>query len=335
MAQITTSKLINVILLLSLSVVLIFGWMYYKQINPVEQVKLTTNGLVETIPEPKYLFSITGTGTDAFNGPRGIYVDSKTIYVTDSGHKVIRVYDYNGKLLKTIGPKIGKIELQYPRAISVINNELYVVDSGTRNIFIINPEGTSARKLQTKEKLGIPASIFSKDNKLYILESSTSPRVIIMDMQGNVLKKFGKVGIDKGQLWYPDGIYVDNQNRIIIANCQANRIDIFDENGTLVNSFDQEKAKGKINQNGEEVDVSNGYAFPNGLAVTKTGYILTGNSLGGSISFIRQDGVIVKNLKGVDEKTSMASVSGLFVDDLQRLYAVDFGLNQIFVFDLK
>lgn len=332
--KIKVSSLINIILGVALLTVVGFGWMYFKQINPVDTVKAVTTVLVDRIPEPKYLFSISGEGKNMLKGPQGIAVDGKTIYVADSGNQVIRVFDYNGKFVRNIGPKVGNVSLIHPISISVVAGQLYVMDPGASKILIIDPNGTSVREF-APGKFKAPASLFGKDNKIYVLDSGVDPKVLIMDSQGNVQKKFGKPGVEKGQLWYPDGIYVDDQNQIWIANTQANRIDLFDENGKLLASFDKEKAKGKINRDGEEKEVSFSYTYPNGLAPTKAGYLVTGNSLAGSVGFIRKDGVIVADLKTINENLAMALVADVFVDDLQRLYAVDYGLNQVFVFDLK
>lgn len=333
--KIKLSSLINIILVVALLAVGAFGWMYLKQINPVETVKAVTTGLTDQIPEPKYLFSITGQGDNLLKGPRGIYVDGQIVYVADSGNNVIRVFDYNGKFVRNIGPKVGNITFKDPVAVKVISGELYVVDPGAQKIFVVNPNGTSVREFAPKTKFGAPASLFNKDDKLYVLDSGIKPKVLIMDMQGNVQKTFGQAGMEKGQLWYPNGIYVDAENRIWVANSQVNRIDIFDESGKLLVSYDNEKAKGKISKDGEEINVSFTYTYPNGLAFTKGGYMLTGNSLAGNVGFIRKDGVVVQNFKDINEQLAMALVADVFVDDLQRLYAVDYGLNQVFVFDLK
>jgi hypothetical protein len=52
--------------------------------------------------------------------------------------------------------------------------------------------------------------------------------VQIFNRQGDILMAFGEEGTQAGQFWLPAGIFIDDRNRIYVADSFNKRIQIFE-----------------------------------------------------------------------------------------------------------
>ena len=141
----------------------------------------------------KFIWEINhyGGGDYEFNLPHGIAVDDGgRIYVADRSNARIQVFDGDGKYLKTWkGINIGR-----PFGNEVRGSRAYIADGG---------------------------------DFLYGKKDNNQSRIVVCDLEGQVLEHFGVFGNAKGEMIVPHDIAVDSQGNIFVAEIGNKRLQGF------------------------------------------------------------------------------------------------------------
>jgi len=157
-----------------------------------------------------------GNGMFAF--PHGIFVDKEeNVWVTDTvlgdgrGQgatkigQTVQKLDKNGKLLMTLGtPGVSGNDATHFNAPS----DVVVAPNG--DIFVSDGHGTG-----------------------------TNERIVKFDKNGKFIKQWGKPGSGPGAFSSLHSLAMDSRGRLFVANRDNNRIDIFDQDGKLLDSWEQ------------------------------------------------------------------------------------------------
>jgi sugar lactone lactonase YvrE len=154
---------------------------------------------------------VTSFGAGLFVFPHGIHVDRDgNVWVTDAqgrdgkGHQVFK-FSPQGKVLLTLGKAgvtgDGPDTFNMPSDVAVASNgDIFVADG--------HDPGSNARIVK-----------FSKDGKF--------------------IKAWGKRGSGSGEFDTPHGLAFDSRGRLFVADRSNNRIQIFDQDGTLLAEWKQ------------------------------------------------------------------------------------------------
>jgi len=165
--------------------------------------------------------------------PGPLYVDSEgKIYIGDiSGGKVL-VIDEQGKFVNIY------YQAQYPHGIAVDekNKRLYVADSAAAKVLVYSLTGGKKDPVQVidnttsesgQANFGIIRGIaLDKQGRLYVV-NSLAGNIKVFDEKGNYSFGFGSLGNDDGAILYPNGIDVDDNGRIYIADWGNNRVGVW------------------------------------------------------------------------------------------------------------
>lgn len=228
-----------------------------------------------------HLFSIYGYGPnpeDQLLKPHGIAVDKdKKIYVTDTGHSRVLVFDKNGEFLFKFGKKGEKKgEMQGPLGISVADNgHIYVCDRILSKIMIFDAHGKLIKEIREMMPL-IPCIA---DEKLYV---ATYGHIAIFDLDGNLIQRWGQRGDEEGNFDFPNGIAVDNEGNVYVSDGNNMRLQAFDKDGEVL------WAVGSPPESMYERNRR--FQLPMGLAIDENNYLYLIDSF--------DDSVIVFNSKG-------------------------------------
>ena len=163
---------------------------------------------------------LTSFGAGLFVLPHGLHVDAEgNVWVTDSrgneagtkGHQVIK-FSPEGEILLRLGtvgrPGSAPGQLNEPcDVITAPNGDIFVAD-GHSGQGADPPVGATGRILK-----------FDKD--------------------GNFIKEWGEVGFRPGQFRTPHALAFDSQGRLFVADRGNHRIQIFDQEGTLLDTYYQ------------------------------------------------------------------------------------------------
>ena len=213
-----------------------------------------SNGCVGSKLDPILKFDATGKLVKSFGGgkfafPHGIFVDpDENIWVTDAvlgdGRgagamglgQTVQKFDKDGNLLMTLGtPGVsGKDQTHFNAPSDVL-----VALNG--DIFVSDGHGTG-----------------------------TNERIVKFDKNGKYIKEWGHPGSGPGAFSSLHSLAMDSQGRLFVANRDNNRIDIFDQEGRMLDSWEQ-------------------FSRPSGIYIDKNDVIYVCDSESGSASESHQD----------------------------------------------
>ncbi|MCH2203605.1 MAG: peptidyl-alpha-hydroxyglycine alpha-amidating lyase family protein [Fuerstiella sp.] len=148
-------------------------------------------------------------GDDCFVRPHGIMVASdQTLYLTDDmGHRVAQ-FTTDGKLIRDLGP-------------AGIPSNTGVVGFDYRTITADGP-------------YNLPTNVaVTDDGHVFVSDGYGNACIHHFDTDGTFIGSWGTLGDAEGQFKVPHGICVDSVGRILVADRENSRIQIFDRDGTL------------------------------------------------------------------------------------------------------
>lgn len=184
------------------------------------------------------VFGSSGSPTDAadealglFFGPRDlVLLDNNRLLVTDTGNHSMQVLDREGNFLQRVG-NFGNLLGQFnePVGLGIASNDtLFLADTWNGRIQQFNPDLQATFEWEVDAWAGQ-----SINNKPYLAVDShrrvyaTDPegyRVLIFSELGDYLGRFGHFSTDSTGFGLPNGIAIDGEDNIYIADAANNRI---------------------------------------------------------------------------------------------------------------
>ena len=163
---------------------------------------------------------LTSFGAGLFVNPHGFHVDSDgNVWVTDfagneagtKGHQVIK-FSPEGEVLMRLGEAgvagSGPGQLNQPcDVITAPNGDIFVSDGHSG-------QGTDP-------------------------PPGSTGRILKFDSDGNFIKEWGEIGFRPGQFRTPHGMAFDSEGRLYVADRGNHRIQIFDQEGNLLEIYNQ------------------------------------------------------------------------------------------------
>lgn len=240
-------------------------------------------------PSFEYVGSING-----LQNPMGVAVGQDgRVYVTETGgERMIHIYNRLGKEVGSFAPPDTQAASRVPIYVAVSpNGDVYVSDRGAAAIFIFSADGTPKGKVTPPKgfedwhPLGLT---FDEAGNLYVADVTPEKhRVLVLSPapastmridpvlaralpESNLKLSFGSQGEEDGQFWFPNGIAVDSQGRIYVADSNNGRMQAFDKDGKFL--F-------KISRGMSPSDLS----IPRGIAVDSENRLLIADTSRGAV----------------------------------------------------
>jgi len=167
--------------------------------------------------------------------PTNIAVDktSKRLYIVDSVHHHIKVYDHNGTLIKTIGQRGNADgEFNFPSMIWIDDTgHLLVSDALNFRVQIFDLEGRFISKFgrlgDGTGDMSRPKGV-AKDSHghIYVVDA-LHHSIQLFNNSGEFLLNVGRRGNAAGEFLLPTGIYISHDNMIYVADSHNSRIQMF------------------------------------------------------------------------------------------------------------
>lgn len=186
--------------------------------------------------EGKFIFSFgkKGSTNGRFNFPMGIDIDDTgKIYVADSGNHRVQIFNPTGRFIAKIDvpPRIKEAD---PTDVAVNDDSkmLYVADNDNHHIVVYDL--TDRELYQTIGGPGIDIREFrypfmlalSRENYLLVTDV-VNTRVHEYNPEGLFVTFIGGWGVEKGNFFRPDGVAVDNDNRMFVSDGYMGVIQVF------------------------------------------------------------------------------------------------------------
>ncbi|MFO7570741.1 MAG: NHL repeat-containing protein, partial [Smithellaceae bacterium] len=109
------------------------------------------------------------------------------------------------------------------------NHLIFHCNDSLTGIKIIKPTGTGETGLNCPRQLAYHPG----ENLIYVADRNNA-RIVVMDMNGNVVRKWGKDGTQTGEFKIPHGLILDtSRNLVYVGDTGNNRVQVFDTRGTF------------------------------------------------------------------------------------------------------
>jgi streptogramin lyase len=275
-----------------------------------------TNTCAGSSLDPILEFDSTGTlvrhfGAGLFHTPHGMFVDRDgNVWVTDcscTGTAAQRQADSVGSDGKPKGHRVfkfspeGKLLLTLGRAGGARDSEYFYQP----NAVLVAPDG----------------SIFVAEG--HSSAAGANARILKFDSRGRLLKVIGSRGPGPGGLDQPHALAMDSRGRLFVGDRSNNRIQIFDQEGRVLDAWSQ-------------------FSRPSGIYIGKNDTIYVSDSESGSVSpphgawkrGIRigsaKDGALWWLIPDPEEHpVSSSAAEGITVDARGRIYGAEVGAKTV------
>ena len=120
--------------------------------------------------------------------------------------------------------------------------QIVLTDNNGHCVYIFDKNGNCLRKIEGKgSNKGLfqhPVGIsFLNDNEV-LISDFTNCKILQLDIQtGTVVKSFGKIGEEKGELTNPVYVTVDDEERIVVTESSNHRIQVMSKEGRSIFTF--------------------------------------------------------------------------------------------------
>jgi len=215
-------------------------------------------------------------------------------------------------------------QVVYPRAIcySPGDDSFFLVDRVAR-VQHIDRDGNFLNAWQMPDsQLGKPVGIsVGPDGNVYIPDTHYH-RVMVYSPKGELLRKWGSLGKDKGQFIYPTDVAFDEQGRIFVSEYgDHDRVQVFDNAGNYLFEF------------GAFGDGDGQFSRPQSLLITG-GLVYVTDSCNHRLVVFKTDGTFVRSMGGVGSELGQFRFPyGLDMDPDGRLVVCEFGNNRVQLVD--
>lgn len=203
-------------------------------------------------------------------------------------------------------------------------DEILFSDSYLNEIFVVNAEKKECSILNDSLKLkkitGIAYCSITKE--IWALETDEH-RIVILTEKGEIVKKIGLRGSEKGQFNYPTHISIDKKGNAYVVDAMNFRVQVFNKEGEVISVF------------GKNGDASGYFASPKGIATDSYGNIYIADALFHAVQVFDIYGNFLYRFGSQGQGEGQFWMpSGIFVDDRDTIYVADSYNSRIQVFKL-
>jgi DNA-binding beta-propeller fold protein YncE len=155
-----------------------------------------------------------GEGLFAF--PHTIRADKDdNLWLVDRDHAQMMLFTTEGKLLRTIGTK------------------------GFRSVTGVPPDDFRSDAYQKVTHGGSPFNLptdidVAPSGDMFVTDGYGNARVHKFGADGMLVKSWGEPGTAPGQFRLPHGVWIDRRGRVLVADRENDRVQIFDQDGRLL-----------------------------------------------------------------------------------------------------
>lgn len=210
-----------------------------------------------TLPDGAKLIETPGV---AVNSQDEVFVFSRNV------DNPVMVFDRGGNFLRGFGSGIfgdrtHGILIGPDDAVYCVDDGIHTITKFTSDGKLIMTIGESGKssEIWKGDPFNRPthAAVSKHSGDIFITDGYGNFRVHKYTATGEYVKSWGGPGIEPGQFLRPHNIAVDDQDRVIVADREAHRVQVFDVDGNVL-------------------DVWNNIFMPNGLTIGHDGNIYIG-----------------------------------------------------------
>jgi hypothetical protein len=169
-------------------------------------------------------------------------VDSKgMVYVFQRGEPPVLVFAPSGALQGGLAK--GRIADAHGIAIAP-DDRLFLVDRDAHQILMLTTDGEILATLgeRHRPRMGAPFNhpadaAVAADGEIYVADGYGNSMVHRFSADGRHLQSFGRPGTGPGEFTTPHAIWVDRSNRVLVADRENDRVQLFDRDGRYLEQW--------------------------------------------------------------------------------------------------
>jgi len=173
----------------------------------------------------------------------GIFVDKQDqVWVFTRTNPPVQVYTADGKFVRAWGEDfIGtahQIKIDHGGNVWLADVKLHVVRKCTPEGKVLMTLGTPDEKGEDATHLNMPTDMaIAPNGDIFVSDGYANSRMARFDKNGKFLKAWGTMGTGPQQFSIPHAVVVDSKSRVYVADRNNVRIQVFDTNGKLLDSW--------------------------------------------------------------------------------------------------
>ncbi len=183
------------------------------------------------VPPPE---AVTTDQSQSGLRPNQVALSSDRVYVTSRDG--IYIFDAeDGTFIThwgTRGPGVGQYDFPNGIAVDEETGNIFVVDVNNWRVVSLDMDGNVRWILgrqedgAVKSPFRLPRSVaVGPDGFVYVTDAPD--RIIILDQDGNLVSIVGERGTEEAQLNFPEGIYITQDNWLLVADRENNRVQVW------------------------------------------------------------------------------------------------------------
>ena len=271
---------------------------------------------------------------EGLSKPYGIAVNRGRVFVGDTVHRVVAVFDFPERKYFKIGEDeddYGHGKLAMPLGLDVDKQgNLYVFDGKLKQIMVYNRDGKFQRAIGDPDKFARPAGIAvnPEGTRIYAVDiggsSSNEHKVLVFDAKsGEHLFDFGKRGTAPGEFNLPRDAVVAPDGSVYVVDGGNFRVEKFTADGKFISTF------GAIGRQMGQ------FSRPKEAAVDSAGNVYVVDAAFGNFQIFNPEGQLLLPIgtrSNIDGPAKFSLPAGIAVDGDGRVYVVDQYFRKVDVF---
>lgn len=287
---------------------------------------ILTSGCIGALGETgsfEIVWGRRGISDGRFQKPRAITADGEgRIYVVDMTARV-QVFTPEGEFLR--GWSTPTHEMGRPTGLGVDRRgRLLVADTHYHRVLVYSPEGELVQILGGTAGTGpgefglVTDAVQDSQGNYYVSEYGEYDRIQKFDPDGNFLLQWGGHGTELGQFMRPQGMEIDEQDRIWVTDSCNHRIQVFDGEGNVLQCW------------GEQGQQPGQLYYPYGLVLDDQGHVYVCEYGNHRVQKFRRDGTSLGCWgTGGRREGELHNPWGLTLDRQGRIHIVDANNHRI------
>lgn len=254
--------------------------------------------------------------------PIGIASNAKgTVVVTDIGKGSVLEFDFPGRdVHRFAGDNLAGV-IQRPLGIAVDDKDnFYVADDYSRRLYVVGPDKKVSKIINVSQHVG-GIGFFAIDKKRgrIVLPDPVNHKIVVTDLNGEVLFSFGKLGVSNAEFNRPNAVAVASDGTIVVADSFNSRIQLFSSDGTFKKKF------------GKRGDAQGDFALIKGVAIDSEDhiYITDGRLNRITIFSMEGEGLMTFGDSRAETYTGAFAIGGflipqaIYIDSNDTIFIVD------------
>ena len=228
---------------------------------------------------------VTSWGECEFKEPHGMYIDADDfVWVTDRQEHVVTKHTPHGEKLLELGRRGWAM-------------------------MTVTPYGESL-----DGPFNMPAGVaIAEDGAIFVADGYGNHQVRRFSPDGELELSWGKSGLEPGEFALVHNIGIDSQDRILICDREASRIQFFDREGQFIELWDDVNSPGDV------------YISPDKLVyVAEQGRSMARGDQPVGISIFTESGELVGRFRG-EEETTMRMPHSVWTDSHGNVFVGELG----------